>query len=219
MTNKRRWWLWVLLEFVGLLTLVAIGCGEDQQSDTTASSEQRATTTTEDGQKAVPAPETPARTMVQARQAVGDDDYATAVAITTSIGAEEADSIRRRIADRLAGRTRTALHAGDRGRARSLLIEANDYPMTARKRAARASYQAAKARALARRRAAANPKAERPAVPPATQSQGSGDSGSKDSADQYAGRTCDEIGRSFNVTPGSDPAHDRDNDGVACESQ
>jgi hypothetical protein len=34
----------------------------------------------------------------------------------------------------------------------------------------------------------------------------------------YAGLNCSEIGHSFNVTPGSDPEHDADNDGVACES-
>lgn len=34
----------------------------------------------------------------------------------------------------------------------------------------------------------------------------------------YSG-TCDEIGHSFPVVPGSDPVHDRDGDGVACESQ
>jgi hypothetical protein len=30
--------------------------------------------------------------------------------------------------------------------------------------------------------------------------------------------TCAEIGHSFTVTPGSDPEHDRDDDGIACES-
>lgn len=34
----------------------------------------------------------------------------------------------------------------------------------------------------------------------------------------YAGLTCSEIGHSFTVAPGSDPEHDADNDGVACES-
>jgi hypothetical protein len=35
---------------------------------------------------------------------------------------------------------------------------------------------------------------------------------------EYAGMNCTQIGHSFNVTPGSDPVHDRNNDGVACES-
>ncbi len=34
----------------------------------------------------------------------------------------------------------------------------------------------------------------------------------------YAGMNCSEIGHSFEVTPGSDPEHDADNDGIACES-
>ncbi len=44
------------------------------------------------------------------------------------------------------------------------------------------------------------------------------DSGSYDAGGSYAGMTCSEIGHSFSVTPGSDPEHDADNDGVACES-
>lgn len=42
------------------------------------------------------------------------------------------------------------------------------------------------------------------------------DSGSE--AGSYAGMNCSEIGHSFEVTPGSDPEHDADNDGIACES-
>jgi hypothetical protein len=44
-----------------------------------------------------------------------------------------------------------------------------------------------------------------------------GGSGTSDGS-QYAGMTCAEIGHSFHVTPGSDPEHDRDGDGIACES-
>ncbi|HXE43945.1 MAG TPA: excalibur calcium-binding domain-containing protein [Conexibacter sp.] len=47
---------------------------------------------------------------------------------------------------------------------------------------------------------------------------GSGSGSGSGSADQYAGMNCAEIGHSFTVTPGSDPEHDRDNDGIACES-
>ena len=46
---------------------------------------------------------------------------------------------------------------------------------------------------------------------------GSYDSGGGSSS-SYAGMTCSEIGHSFTVTPGSDPEHDADNDGIACES-
>lgn len=63
------------------------------------------------------------------------------------------------------------------------------------------------------------------AATPAAGSGGSGSGGSgggsgssAGSASQYAGMNCAEIGHSFTVTPGSDPEHDRDNDGIACES-
>jgi hypothetical protein len=47
---------------------------------------------------------------------------------------------------------------------------------------------------------------------------GGSDSGSGSDGSQYAGMTCAEIGHSFTVTPGSDPEHDADNDGIACEA-
>lgn len=46
---------------------------------------------------------------------------------------------------------------------------------------------------------------------------GSYDAGAN-SGGSYAGLNCSEIGHSFTVTPGSDPEHDADSDGVACES-
>lgn len=46
----------------------------------------------------------------------------------------------------------------------------------------------------------------------------SDDVGSYGGGNDYAGLTCSEIGHSFQVEPGSDPAHDADNDGIACES-
>lgn len=39
------------------------------------------------------------------------------------------------------------------------------------------------------------------------------------SGNNYAGKTCDEIGHPYNVTPGTDREHDADGDGIACESQ
>jgi hypothetical protein len=53
----------------------------------------------------------------------------------------------------------------------------------------------------------------------ATPSGGYDDSyGSDSGGGSYAGMNCSEIGHSFTVTPGSDPEHDADNDGIACES-
>jgi hypothetical protein len=57
------------------------------------------------------------------------------------------------------------------------------------------------------------------AAPPSsggTPSDAASDGGNP--AVDYAGMNCSEIGHSFNVTPGSEPEHDADNDGVACES-
>jgi hypothetical protein len=54
---------------------------------------------------------------------------------------------------------------------------------------------------------------------PAVDSGGYDDSyGSDSGGGSYAGMNCSEIGHSFTVTPGSDPEHDADNDGIACES-
>jgi hypothetical protein len=52
-----------------------------------------------------------------------------------------------------------------------------------------------------------------PAVDP-----GYDDSYDAGSGSDYAGLNCSEIGHSFEVAPGSDPEHDADNDGLACES-
>jgi hypothetical protein len=59
-----------------------------------------------------------------------------------------------------------------------------------------------------------------PAADPTPASSGGSSGGGSSSGDggQYAGMNCSQIGHSFNVTPGSDPEHDADNDGVACES-
>ena len=48
--------------------------------------------------------------------------------------------------------------------------------------------------------------------------ESSGGGGGGGGGSPYAGLNCSQIGHSFNVTPGSDPEHDADNDGVACES-
>lgn len=64
------------------------------------------------------------------------------------------------------------------------------------------------ARRIAREQAAADLAAEEESF--AAEDSGGG---------SYAGMNCTEIGHSFTVEPGSDPEHDRDNDGIACESQ
>jgi hypothetical protein len=138
--KTRPRWMLVLLAVIAVMAVGAIVVDDDTKSARTAT-EQRARV----------ASDAPARTIEAARAAVDGDDYAAAIRIATAIGAMEADAVRKRIADRLARRTLTALRAGDRGRARTLLAEADDYPTTTRMRHARAGYEAAKARAKQRR--------------------------------------------------------------------
>jgi hypothetical protein len=89
--------------------------------------------------------------------------------------------------------------------ARAALVAKRARQRAAKRRVARAHARAARVLARARIAAAAREAAE--AAPSTTDPS------------QYAGMNCTEIGHPFDVTPGSDPMHDRDNDGVACESQ
>jgi hypothetical protein len=50
-----------------------------------------------------------------------------------------------------------------------------------------------------------------------TTAPGSGASPQLVSPNEYLGLGCDQIGHEFRVAPGSDPAHDPDGDGRACE--
>lgn len=123
---------------------------------------------------------------------------------------------------------RSALAAGQWQRALAAARAANDVRPSraangviaraqAGQRAARRAAAAERARRqAAAREAAARRAAERRAAEQAPQplAGGAGDGGG-----DYSGMTCPEIGHSFPVEPGSDPVHDRDNDGIACESQ
>jgi hypothetical protein len=76
----------------------------------------------------------------------------------------------------------------------------------ARRKAARVRARRATRRAAARRAAEAERQAALAAAP------------ATEDPSQYAGMNCSEIGHAFSVTPGSDPEHDRDGDGGACET-
>jgi hypothetical protein len=79
----------------------------------------------------------------------------------------------------------------------------------AERRRAEARRRAAERRREAeRRRREAQRRREQAMAPPAPPPSGN----------PYAGLNCSEIGHDFYVTPGSDPEHDADNDGHACES-
>lgn len=235
MAKRQPWWTWVVLALLGLMALGAIVGDEDERS----SEAPMERTDTTSGTAA-------ARTLADARRAVDRDDYATAIPIAAAIGAQEEDGIARRISNRLAARTLAALRAGERGRARTLLIEADDYPTTARTRRARASYQAAKRRAVARRqqarRAQAAARAQRKAARDAAAARRDRDAQAQTAPDATPGSDCDPNYEGACLDPssadydcaggsgdgpdytgpvrsvGSDPFDlDRDGDGLACE--
>ena len=180
--------------------------------------------------------------VADAEQAVDDDHYTEAIALAARLGDRDQSRITRRISRRLAIRALRALKNGNRQTAARLLAEAQNYPSTPQARGARASLRTAQARAAAvraakrraarvraeRRRVARAAKAERErearqareAAQAAEEAAAAEDTAPEgDDPSQYAGMTCTEIGHSFTVTPGSDPDHDANNDGVACESQ
>ncbi|MGB7160168.1 MAG: hypothetical protein WBD40_19025 [Tepidisphaeraceae bacterium] len=86
--------------------------------------------------------------------------------------------------------------------------------VTAERRARARRLEAERRRREAeRRREEERRRREQQPSPPST--GGGGGGGQPD----YSGMTCSEIGHDFYVTPGSDPDHDSDNDGHACEAE
>jgi hypothetical protein len=230
--KKRPWWVWLLLAIVALLVIGAVA-GEpddektdDDQAQTTSTSTSTTETGTGPGTATVPS-----RTAADARAAVDDDDYAQATAIAAALTARDAKTISRRIAHRLGTRALAAVRMGDRRTARRLIIEAKDYPSTARVSAARTQYKAAKARsalrrqqqrAAARQRAAVRREREQaaaaPPPPPAPPEASGCDPNYSGCVPPYPPDVdCGDLSGSVQVT-GSDPhGLDRDGDGVGCE--
>jgi hypothetical protein len=227
--RKRPWWQWVGGGLLLLVILIALFGGDDKPKKqatatvtVTQPAEAAATQTT---------PSAPVQTISDARAAVDDDHYATAVAVAAALGSVAEESIRRRIANRIARRVRSALATGDRGRAKTLLLQADSYPTTALVRQTRASYRAAKDRAAERasaRRAAAEQRrqaeAQRRADEQAAEAAPPADAGGNCDPN-YSGCVppyppdvnCPQVNGPVQVL-GSDPhGLDRDGDGVACE--
>ena len=217
---------------VALFVLGAIfGEDDSKKSVTSTTATEAATARSATGTSTTEA-ET-AKTFGDAEQAVASDDFPAALAIAAALGGDDENRVRRVISRRLGRRVLSALRRGDRSAARVLLAQADAYPATKQIRTARSSYRASKARAAyrtkvrrqaraARRRQQAADRAAAKAKREAerqAETQALADPGTDDASGGYAGMNCDEIGHSFTVTPGSDPEHDRDNDGLACESQ
>jgi hypothetical protein len=218
--KNRPWWMWVLVAFLSVGILDAI-IGDDGSNSPAAAPRAAATSAR------------PAQTIGDARRAVEDDHYRAAIAIATAIGTREVDSIRKRIANRLAERVLSAVRAGERGRAKTLLVEARDYPMTTRMRQARARYKAAKALAAQRaqqRRQAADQRrrAEALKAVPEPKPQSNCDPNYEGACLDPTSADYDCAGGSGNGpdytgpvrSVGSDPFDlDRDGDGLACENR
>jgi hypothetical protein len=124
---------------------------------------------------------------------VADTSDAVDTTTTSTVATTAADAVAEQAAHR-------------REDARAALVAKRTRQRAAKRRVARAHARRA-ARVLARARIVTAAREAAEAAPPTTDPS------------QYAGMNCTEIGHSFDVTPGSDPVHDRDNDGVACESQ
>jgi hypothetical protein len=222
--TERPWWQWAIGAFVVLVILVAI-FSEDNATTT-------ATTTVTVTQPARPAQAEADQTLTDARTAADADDYAKAVAIAVKLGPDAELAIRDRIANRIARRALAAVHAGDRGRAKTLLARAQRFPTTALTRQAHSSYRAAKAHAAERaraRRVAAEQRRE-VAEQRRREQQAAAQAPPEPSADNscdpnYSGCVplyppdvnCPQVDGPVQVL-GSDPhGLDRDNDGIACE--
>jgi hypothetical protein len=221
-----------------LLLIIAAATGSDSTKHPVQQAADTITAETSSGPTATTATATTepvAFTRVAAVQDISDDHYNAAIAAAHH--ADDRNWVRHRISRRIAYRVQAALHAGNRRQARFLLAKAARYPATPAIAKVRGAYTAAQQRAVARaaaRRAArqqaaaarAARRAARAAARRAKQQQAAAlaatpdtSSSSDSGGGSYAGMNCDEIGHSFNVIPGSDPEHDRDNDGLACESQ
>jgi hypothetical protein len=214
--KNRPWWMWVLVAFLSVGILDAI-IGDDGSNSPAATPRAAATSAR------------PAQTIGDARKAVDNDHYRAAIAIATAIGTRDADSIRKRIANRLAQRVLSAVRTGERDRAKTLLSQADDYPMTTRMRLARARYKAATARAVQRREAADQRRREEAAkAAPEPKPQSNCDPNYEGACLDPTSADYDCAGGSGNGpdytgpvrSVGSDPFDlDRDRDGLACENR
>lgn len=229
----------VLVPIVLIIIALLAGGGDDADDDdgdgdqATALTKTTTTATSPTRDEGVATQTVPAQSVADARQAVDADDYPAALTIIAALTARDATVIRRRVANRLGTRALAALRMGDRRNARRFIIDAKDYPSTARVSAARSQYKAAKARAALRqeqRVAAARQRREAAAAQreleaaqaapePAEPSGGSAcDANYSGCVPAYPPDVdCGDLSGSVQVT-GSDPhGLDRDGDGVGCE--
>jgi hypothetical protein len=148
--GETPWWKrrWVIVTAAILALLLIVGALGDSETDQSADSEPAALTETTGADE--PVAEDPAATFAEAAEEVDEDHYGAALALAASLGEDDENRLRRRIAGRLARRAIYAVGIGNRGRARRLLRRANQYPQTPAVTRARSSLRSAERRAARR---------------------------------------------------------------------
>jgi hypothetical protein len=210
---KRGWAIGVGAVLI-LLLLVGVASGPDDGDEPKrpeSTPTQTESTTTE---------ETPAETLADAQEAVDRDDYAGAMEIAAALGDDEENHIARRISRRIGRRALRALAKGDRGKARRLLRQAEEYPRTSVLQKAESRYDVAVARAKeraeakrqARREARAQARAEERARREAEEAAQAPDPAPSDDG----GSSAPESGPSTTNWCGK---RDGDGDGIYCEGE
>jgi colicin import membrane protein len=199
---------------IALLVLAGCGSSSTSSNDTTTSGSptnaQTTTTKTRDAKE---------KATQAADAALERGKYAAAVAAVAALHDNTLTArYKEKAAQRLRSAARRALTSGSATEARKLALRAQAYDPTAQ---GRALASAAQSKVTAQRQAAKRKLQEKRAAEERKKAQNkqSKSSSAASNVEKYAGKTCSEIGHSFEVPPGADPDHDADGDGIACESE
>ncbi len=237
-----RWKTWsparqgvaITVVFVAIIALITSCGGADDQPPTASTPRS---TVTDAAPAASEQPDADPR-LTAAKDAEVREDYDEAIRLYDALGEErEVRRLKRAAARVLVARARDAYRDGRYRTARTIARRAiREYGRTSATGAATVSARAstrireasarrARRAELARiRRAQARERrrqeaAAAAAADAAEEEAASAGADAPHDGNPYPGMNCTEIGHSYTVVPGSDPDHDADNDGVACESQ
>lgn len=237
-TQDKKTAIWIAVVGAIVLVILLASCGGDDEptrsSDPTETS-TRAAATTEDASEEDPE----AQLRSAADDAVDAGEYDDAIPLYEELGDDDAARRTTRTAAAvLVGRARAAYRAGQYKTAeRRAQAAIRRYGSSSAKGATRVRNQSrakisaqrerdriqAEARRIAREQRVAGQREARRIARQQAAAELAADEDSFAAEDSgggsYAGMNCTEIGHSFMVEPGSDPEHDRDNDGIACESK
>jgi Tfp pilus assembly protein FimT len=228
-STRKKYAMVVAIALVLLVIAVPNNDGKDDSKKatsnataTTAAASDTTTTATTEAAEEAPVEAQP--TIEDAQALVDEGKYDQAVVLVKDSSANTKNRVRAYAATTIAAAAVVALDHGDRKLASRRIRKAASYANTATVRSAQGRLKRAQSRAAARRVAARQRSRERAAERRRAASDAAAAAAEEaavaaPAAESYAGLTCTEIGHSFSVTPGSDPDHDANNDGLACESQ